>query len=394
MSEVDIARRLEALHARSPAPTNVLARIERGDGALVFSGAAGVARADHDERLTSTHRFHVASIAKTMTATLLLRQLECGAFGPQGLDAPLAAFDVLPPESMDRLWRDRGGSRSREITLRHLLTHTAGLRDAMVDDATTLDGPAPGSLIGRMMAPGADASRAWVPWDGARPHAQDAGVVNFFINSGIADAPLALPGERFHYSDTGFVLLGLLLERVTGLPLHRQMREEIFDPLGLEDTYLAYRDDPRGLGPGRWPEADCWAGQVPCLSAGVNLSFDWAGGGVVSSARSLISFLRALLGGRLFSKPATLASMLDWQVPPGLARPRTGVGLGIFRTESSCGPLVGHSGAWGGKLFYSRDCDLYFAGTTNQSASAPDWHWSLLQLAGSRPAIRGEPSHA
>jgi D-alanyl-D-alanine carboxypeptidase len=257
----------------------------------------------------------------------------------------------------------------------------------MVDDATQLGSPAPGSLVGRMMGPGGNPRRSWVPWDLSRPDDADAGVINFFLNSGISAAALGPPGESFHYSDTGFMLLGLLVEHVGGKPYHVQLREQLFTPLGLNDTYLAYHDDPPGLGPARQPEADCWAAGMPCLSGGANLSFDWAGGGIVSSARALNMFLRALLDGRLFLKRETLWAMLDWQVPPGLARPRTGVGFGIFRTESPCGDLVGHSGAWGAKMVHCRELDVFFAGTTNQSAGNPNWHWPFLEAA--RDALRG-----
>jgi D-alanyl-D-alanine carboxypeptidase len=372
---------LDVLRTQAVHPTRPIARIECADGALIWEGASGEARADEDDGLTPQHRFHVASIAKTMTATLVLRRWERGAFGPAGLDARLADLDVLTSRDLGRLSRHGSADYGAGITLRHLLTHTAGMRDAIVDDAVRLGGPAPGSLIGRLLGEGGNPARAWVPWDPTRADDPEAGVVNFFLNSGIAGAALGPPGQAFHYSDTGYVLLGLVLERVAGRPLHEQLCEEIFVPLGLRDSYLAYRGDPPGLGSARRPEADCWAAETPCLSAGVNLSFDWAGGGVVSTARDLIAFLRALLGGRLFDRRETLHVMLEWRVPTGLEPPRSGVGLGLFLVQSSCGPLIGHSGAWGAKMFFSPDLDLYFAGTTNQSASPHDWHWPLLEVA-------------
>lgn len=363
--------------------TGAVVRLERGDGSLLWEGAAGRARADGESPLVPGDRFHVASIAKTMTAVLVLQHLERGAFGPDGLDARLADLGVLSDDVVARLSRSGGQSFGGAITLRQLLTHTAGIRDAMVDDASRLGAgaPAPGSLVGRMLGPGGDPRRAWVPWDPARPDDPLAGVVNFYLNSGIAAAALAAPGQSFHYSDTGFVLLGLVAERVGAAPLHAQLREGIFAPLGLADTYLAYRDDPPGMDATRRPEADCWAGATPCLSAGVNLSFDWAGGGVVSTARALNGFLRALLAGHLFARRGTLDAMLDWQVPAGLEPPRTGVGLGIFRTDSPCGALIGHSGAWGAKMLYGPALDLFLAGTVNQSAAPADWHWRFLDAA-------------
>jgi D-alanyl-D-alanine carboxypeptidase len=372
---------LEALRRQAAHPTRPVVRIERADGTLLWEGASGTARADEAGDLTPHHRFHVASVAKTMTAVLVLRRLERGAFGAAGLDARFADLDVLPARDVVRLSRRGSADFGKHITLRHLLTHTAGLRDAMVDDTASLGGPAPGSLIGRLMGPGGDPNRAWVAWDPSRPDDPDAGVINCYLNSGIAGAALGPPGQAFHYSDTGYVLLGLVLERVAGRPLHQQLRDEIIGPLALRDSYLAYRDDPSDVGQARRPETDCWAEDTPCLSAGVNLSFDWAGGGVVSTARDLIAFLRALLGGQLFEHRETLRLMLDWQVPAGLAPPRSGVGLGLFRVQSSVGPLIGHSGAWGAKMFFAPDLGLYLAGTTNQSASPHDWHWQLLEAA-------------
>ena len=372
---------LEELRRGPGGVVNPLARLERGDGSLLWEGANGRARADGDEALTPGHRFHVASIGKTMTATLVLRHAERGAFGPPGIDARLAELGVLDSRIVARLSRRGAESFGERITLRQLLTHTAGLRDAMVDDATSLGGPAPGSLIGRMLAPGGDPRRCWEPWDAGRPDDAEAGVVNFFLNSGISDAALGAPGEAFHYSDTGFMLLGLAVEHAGRAPFHSQLREQLFAPLGLADTYLAYRDDPPGLGPARQPESDCWAADTPCLSGGVNLSFDWSGGGVVSTAGSLIAFLRALLQGRLFERRGTLATMLDWVAPSGLAPPRSGVGLGLFRTDSPCGPLIGHSGAWGAKMVFCPELDLYFAGTSNQSHGPANWHWPFLEAA-------------
>lgn len=372
---------LRKLHEGPGRVVNPLIRLEHGDGSLLWEAARGSARADRSEPLTPAHRFHVASIAKTMTAALIMRHAERGAFGARGIDARLVDLEVLPPSELARLGPSGHENSGELITLRHLLTHTSGMRDAMVDDATHLGGPAPGSLIGRLLGPGGDASRSWTPWDPAHPRDPEAGVVNFFLNSGISTAPLEAPGRLFHYSDTGFVLLGLVAERAGGEPLHAQLRRHLFAPLNLEDTYLAYRDDPPGLGPKRAPESDCWANDVPCLSAGVNLSFDWAGGGVVSTAKSLNAFLRSLLAGRLFERRATLEEMLSWQEPTGLQPPRSGVGLGIFRTDSPCGPLIGHSGAWGGKMFYSPRLDIHVAGTTNQSSGPANWHWDFLEAA-------------
>jgi len=359
---------------------SAVVRIETADGRLIFEGAAGVARPDTGAAMTPSTPIHIASVAKTFTATLVLQLAEEGQLGPRGIDAALAEFGVFPSEVLARLHRRDGVSHAERITLRQLLTHTAGIRDAMVDDTEHCGGPAPGSLIGGLLAPGGNPTRAWVPWDATRPEEASAGVVNFFINCGIADRPVFLPAEGFHYSDTGFVLLGLLVETIEGRPLQASLRARVLEPLGLSNTYLAYREDP-ALGANRAPEAEVYAGAMPVLSSGVNLSFDWAGGGLVSTAADLVGFLRALLGGRLFRSDTTLAQMTQWVRPTGLDESRTGVGLGLFRTPFDGAELWGHSGAWGAKLAFEPRSRLVFAGTTNQARSRSDWHHPFILRA-------------
>lgn len=368
---------------------SVLVRMETLDGGLIGEAAAGVARPDTSEPMRASHPVHIASVAKTFTAAMILQLAEEEKLGPMGIDSPFSDFDVLPMPIVERLHRWSVVSFGKRVTLRHLLTHTSGIRDAMIDDASQCGGPAPGSLISSLFLPGGNPAQNWVPWDRTRPDDKAAGVINFFIGSGIADSPLALPGERFHYSDTGFVLLGMLLERLSGRPLHDLMRHRILEPLGMKSTYLAYREDPP-LGPLRQPEAEVYAGEIPLLTSGISLSFDWAGGGLVSTVGDLAAFMRGLVSGGLFMKPGTFGQMTEWIKPEGLDATRTGVGLGLFRTDCGGVELWGHSGAWGTKMIFAPESGLLFAGTTNQAQTRHDWHYPFIEKALDHLATTGE----
>ncbi|MBL8648640.1 MAG: beta-lactamase family protein, partial [Sphingosinicella sp.] len=166
-------------------------RVEDADGAPLLVAADGEARPGI--AMTAAHGFHIASVTKTMTAAIVLQLAEDGALGPRGIDSAYGDFGVFAPEITARLHRSGGESLAHRITLRHLLTHTSGLRDAMEDDAATLGGPAPDSLIGRILAPGGDPRHAWKPWDPEWPLDPEAGVINLFLANGTADAPLAAP---------------------------------------------------------------------------------------------------------------------------------------------------------------------------------------------------------
>jgi D-alanyl-D-alanine carboxypeptidase len=130
------------------------------------------------------------------------------------------------------------------------------------------------------------------------------------------------------------VLLGLLVERVTGRPLERVLERRLLRPLGLRDTNYDEGPRVRGVAPGYAEGADVTVQDT-----------SWAGasGSLVSTARDLDRFYRALLSGRLLP-PAQLAAMqtLDPEAGP--------YGLGLFKFRVSCGEFWGHDGAVPGYL--------------------------------------------
>ncbi len=360
----------------TPDGPGVVAHIEAPAVDLVFCGAAGQARSDTGEAMTVEHAFHTASIGKTTTAFLLVQLAAEGALGPRGLDSCYVEWGVFPDEVHEQLLVREGRSVFSEITLRQMLTHTSGMRDVTVDDGTQtsseLGRAAPGSLAG------SEETRhfltRWRPWLQGEATAEERGVVDLYLARPGMNEALFEAGTAFHYSDTAFVLLALLLERVTGSTFHEVLQQRLVEPLGMGSTYQAYRNDP-ALGPKRHPESDMYVGTVPLLSAGRDLSFDWGGGGLVTSAADLVRFQQFLASG----KSPWARAMTTWVQPRGLAEPRTGVGLGLFRTRTEGGELWGHSGAWGAKMFWDPEAQIYFAGTVNRSGAPADWHHGLVE---------------
>jgi D-alanyl-D-alanine carboxypeptidase len=352
-------------------PAGASLRVERRDGSLLWEGAAGAAT-PAGAAMSADTPFHVASIGKTFTATLILQLAEEGAFGAAGIDRPFAEVAPFAPAIAARLVQPG-------TALRHLLLHTAGLRDAFEDGPDALagpQGPAHGSLMAHMT--GTDPTRGWEPWDPSRPDDREAGVLNWFLATGTAAAPLSLPGVRFHYSDTGFMLLALLAEAVAGTDYPALVRSRILAPLGLaEAIYMPWREArPAAM---TLADAEVWMGPMPVLASGGNLSFDYGGGGQVATPAALIYFLRALLAGRLFRRPETLAAMTALQAVDGLVAPRRAVGLGLFETGFGRFRFIGHSGAWSGRMLFEPDLGLFLSGTLNQAGAPTGWHADMLQ---------------
>jgi D-alanyl-D-alanine carboxypeptidase len=313
---------------------------------VVWEGASG-SRALGGAPMEPGDVFEVASITKTFTAAVVLQMAEEGRLD---LDAPLAK---LAPGLADGLLVLRGRDLGPLITPRQLLGHTSGLPDVWNDPA-----PAGGSPNPFVRAFEKEPERFWDPGDVLR-YARRL-------------APVGAPGQRYRYSDTGYILLGLLVERLAGKPLHVVMRERILSALRMGDTWMSYREPPAaGI-----PEAHRYEDQLD-LHGQRRQSADWASGGLVSSTRDLTRFARALASGRLFVNPATLDAMRAWHAT---GAKDVSYGLGLFRVQldAGLGDLWGHDGHGNAFLYVWPQGGLVFAGTLDQTAN--DW-WPLVGSA-------------
>ncbi len=220
---------------------------------LDVGAAAGFADRDSGAALTDDATFRIASNTKTFTAAAILRLVEQGSLR---LDDPVGG--LLGDGTRAALAGD--GYDLGAITVRHLLQHTAGVFDHWGDPAyqrAVLDDPA----------------RRWTRLEQVR----------FAVDHG---APLAPPGQAFAYSDTGYLLLGEILERATGQRLGDAYRSLLrLDALGLGATWWEGDPAPPAAGPRAhqyWSDVDTF---------GFDPSFDLFGaGGIVASAGDLARF--------------------------------------------------------------------------------------------------------
>jgi D-alanyl-D-alanine carboxypeptidase len=289
-------------HADLQALTRGLVK-DGAPGALVYvrtpsgvrSAAAGFANLAPRARMRASHRYRVASVTKTFVATVVL-QLE--AEGKLRVDDSVERWlpGVVP----------NGGS----ITLRELLNHTSGLFDYIKD-----------KRLGEAIY--ADPGRQWDPRE--------------ILAVALLHGPLFLPGTNWSYSNTNYILLGLVIEVVTGHKLADEFQTRIFEPLALDATSFPMGTSIDGafahgyLGP---------AGSLVDMTV-LDPSVAWAAGGIVSNARDLTKFYSSLFTGRLL--PA--AQLNDMKT----GFPVVGVyGLGLQITSTKCGWAFGHIGDFPG----------------------------------------------
>lgn len=316
-------------------------------GSLGFFQGHGLADIESGAPITEHTVFRIGSITKTFTSIAVMQLWEQGLVD---LDAPandyLRAFQLTPAE-MD--WRP--------ATLRHLLTHTAGIPDVL--------------RVVDLLHP------AWGPFF-ARPPLPSVAVgeplpsLAEYYRGGIR--LVSEPGTAFAYSGHGFATLGQVVEDVSGEPLDRYFREHIFGPLEMSHTDLVRSERVMAhlatgyvlgrRGPEPVPDRE-WLGK--------------AGGGIYSSSRDIIGYARALLGAGAngygsILQPETLALIFERHHSPD---PRlVAMGLGFFRHEQAGHGIVGHDGLLPGfnsSLLVAPDDGVAVFGFTNGSSGATLW---------------------
>ncbi|WP_203856130.1 serine hydrolase domain-containing protein [Plantactinospora mayteni] len=283
-------------------------------GRQSWIGAAGIADLAQARPIRPWSRHRVGSITKTFVSTTLLRLVDEGALG---LDDQVGRWlpDLVP------------GVLGQRVTVRMLLNHTSGIgnyTDVLLDSL---------SAVERV---------------GSTPYSPAE-----LVSIGLGLPRTGEPGEVFGYSNTNYILVGLVIERVTGNPATDEVTRRVIWPLRLADTYF-----PGGDRTIRGPHAGAYFAPLGVRNFGeYGMTWAWTAGELIATMDDLNRFFRALLGGRLLSA-ATLAEMLS-TVPFDPEAPEFGgYGLGIYRTATPCGEVWGHDGGVIGQLtisLHSRD---------------------------------------
>jgi D-alanyl-D-alanine carboxypeptidase len=265
------------------------------DGHEVRLHAAGVADRHSGRAIRATDRFRAGSMTKPFVSTVALQLVGEGK---------LSLSDTVEH------WLPGALPYGDHVTLRQLLSHTSGVPDNQEPvEAEWLKGNMTHSW----------APRTLVAFVAAKP--QDFA-----------------PGTSWAYSNTNYMLAGLIIERVTAHRLADELGRRILGPLHLRDTSFPVN---RSVIAGSHANgAALVQGKVRDLTV-LNPSGTWGAGNIVSTATDLAHFWRALLGGRLLA-PAQLAAMKT--TVPLVKGSTVRYGLGIFRWPSACGPLWGHGG--------------------------------------------------
>jgi D-alanyl-D-alanine carboxypeptidase len=291
-----------------------------------WSGATGMA--DGAARpMTPRHVFRIASVTKPYTAAAILRLMEMGR-----IDIAQPISTLISGQSADALRGD--GYDPTRITVQHLLAHTSGIYDYAED----------GKYVERVMS---DPAHQWTRIE----------QINHAMTYG---QPIDAPGGTYAYSDTGYVLLGEIIERQTGMSLARGVRSLVrFDRLGLRNTYWEQLEPKTGNA----PFARHYFGATDMTNANPSLDL-FGGGGLISNVEDLSKFYRALVRGEVFDSRHMLAVMMSVSD----AKRESGVhNNALTLVKVGRYQCWGHGGFWGQLVVHCPENDLTFAWTFNQA---------------------------
>jgi D-alanyl-D-alanine carboxypeptidase len=294
--EVRMSRRVEQWAERAAVPATVA--VVQEDGGPPITVVAD--RADGSQPVTARTQFRIASITKLFVATLILGLVEDGELA---LDAKVGELVDLPVGS--------------GVSVRQLLAHTSGIPDYGGEELLQ------GLVDGR--------DRHWDAAD---------------VLATVADVrPSFAPGTQHEYSNTNYVVLGELVEAITGRPWHEELRTRILDPLHLDDTYVAGFEPARGGGlidtayfdlDNDGNIEDVEDGPWPALETS-----EGAAGAMISTAQDVTTFTSALFSGHIL-EPRTVELMAT---PSQFALRYDDYGLGVeLRRPDLRTPVRGHGG--------------------------------------------------
>jgi len=247
-----------------------------------------------------------------------------------------------------------------DITIYQLLHHTSGLpRYVFKEDLWKAFAETPG--------------RAWIPEE----------LIAFILD----DQPVHPAGEGWSYSDTGYLLLGMVIEKITGNSYYEELQSRILDPFSLFDTSPSDNQLLEGLIPGytgdHIPPFNLPSKVAVDGMHAINPQFEWTGGGLLSNTCDLASWIKYLYEGRMFSKEQLekLVNPVDFRT--GKPVNANGYGMGVFIYHTPFGEIWGHGGFFFGyetQLLYLPDHGISIAVQVNADSTSERYKLNILQL--------------
>ena len=329
----DIQSKLDEWHKAGKFPGATVG-VVLADGES-FGLAVGYSDRDAKTAMKPTDRMLAGSVGKTFALATALQLVKEGKIG---LDDKIEKYFGKEP------WFDRLPN-SRSITIRQLMNHTSGLVRYEFKETFTKD------LTANPM-------KVWTP---------EERLAYLFGEKAAFE-----PGKGWDYSDTNYIVLGMIIEKVTGKKFFGEANRRLIKPLKLSDTIPQEGPVMKGVVQGYAGPNNPFGGKDAMIENGkfvVNPQLEWTGGGYASTAVDLARWAKMMYEGKAFD-PSLIPQMLDGVSAPMLGR-ETKYGLGVIIRKTDAGTSYGHSGFFPGyvtDMMYFPEQKIALAVQVNTSA--------------------------
>ena len=279
-----------------------------------FGLATGFSDLENKRRMKPTDIMAAGSVGKTYALAVAMQLVKEGKIG---LDDRVEKY--LGAEK----WFARLPN-AKDITVRQLMNHTSGLVRYEFKDQFTKDLTA-------------NPDKVWRPEE----------LVAYLLD----EKPPFEAGKGWDYSDTNYIVLGMIIERVTGKKFYDEAEKRVLKPLNFKNTFRQDRREIKGLIQGYAGADNPFGGKDAVLENGkfiINPQFEWTGGGFVSTSEDLARWAKAMYEGKAFDA-ALLPDVLNGVSAPMLGK-ETKYGLGVIIRPTRAGLTYGHSGFFPGYM--------------------------------------------
>ncbi len=311
----------EKLDDSTESPVHGISMVIKRQGNIVLSEAIGK-RKKNGEALMVTDQFRIASSTKLFVSTIILQLLEEGRL--HLADKIYPYLNEIEYLKLDEFHFYENSAFTKVITVEQLLSHRSGLADIFNDKQEV--------FFESVM-------------NNPQQHYRSKDVVDLYFEYYLNKEAKFEPGDGWHYSDMNYVLLGLIIEKLDQKSLSQSIRDRIMHPLDLKYTYFEFYEETET----KESRLHQYVGTIDFND--VNTSFDWSGGGLVSTHQDLVTFIEALFEGKLISEQS-LQNMIAVEETNENHLP---YGLGVYESVYNEDTYYGHYGFYGTYIGYSPD---------------------------------------
>lgn len=311
-SDIAIQSALDSIQSASNYPGVVFTYIDSNDKVRAF--ASGYADLELKDKMTTNHKLHGGSTGKTVVSAVMMQLV---------YEGKISLDDKVSKYLSKHDWYDRIAN-AQDITIRQLMQHSSGIvryefKDAFLEDLKK------------------DPARVWKPEE----------LLAYVLD----DEPPFAAGEGFTYADTNYIILGMIIEQITGNTFYSEAESRVLNPLSITSFSPTNTSDIPDMAQGYYTEGSEYAlgFKAPFLVDGKaqnNMQFEWTGGGYFYRNADYARLLKAIFDGKAFNMEYLRDDFFNFIDAPEI---QGSYGLGIIKYDfPGMGTFMGHSGFFPG----------------------------------------------